>query len=245
MATTGQASFEFSPDQSIDPNSPPLENGDRLSRAEFERRYDAMPDLKKAELIEGIVHMGSPVGFRRHSKPHFDLIAWLGQYQSATPGIVGGDNGSIKLDLANMPQPDIFLMILPENGGRATIGVDDFIEGGPELVIEIASSSASHDLHAKLEVYRRNGAREYLVWKVRDQSFNWFVLRDGVYVRIEPAADGMLRSEIFPGLWLDPEAMLRGDLPAVFRAVQLGLASPEHAGFVARLREAAGGGERT
>jgi Uma2 family endonuclease len=218
---------------------PPLEDGDRLTRPEFEHRYDAMPDLKKAELIEGIVYMGSPVGFRRHSVPHYNAIAWLGQYQAATPGVIGGDNGSIRLDLDNMPQPDIFLIISPESGGQVRLSDDDYIEGSPELVVEIASSSVSYDLHQKLEVYRKNGAREYLVWRVKDRAFDWFVLREGRFERLSPAEDGSLRSEVFPGLWLDPEALIRGDLPAVFQAVQRGLATPEHAAFVERLRQAA------
>jgi Uma2 family endonuclease len=224
--------------ESFEPPIPPLENGDRLTRDEFERRYDAMPDLKKAELIEGIVYMGSPVSYRRHSRPHYKVIAWLGYYEEATPGIEGGDNGSIRLDPDNMPQPDVFLMILPEFGGQARISDDDYIEGSPELVVEVASSSVSYDLHAKLEVYRRNGAKEYLVWRVRDRAFDWFVLRDGRYDRIEPSPDGSIRSEVFPGLWLDPAALIRGDLAAVHQAVRLGLETPEHAAFVGRLRAA-------
>ena len=239
MATSGRTNPTIPGAETFDPAFSHLENGDRLSRPEFERRYDAMPDVKKAELIEGVVYMGSPVGFRRHSGPHFNLISWLGYYRSATPGIEGGDNGSIRLDLDNMPQPDVFLLILPEFGGQARISSDDFVEGGPELVVEIASSSVSYDLHAKLEVYRRNGAREYLVWRVRDRAFDWFVLREGRYCRIEPEPDGTIRSEIFPGLWLDPDALIRGDLAAVFQAIQRGLATPEHEAFVARLRDPA------
>src|SRR5213080_3480903 len=82
---------------------PRLQPGDHLSRAEFERRYDATPNLKKAELIEGVVYMPPPVSHDNHSEPHFDLITWLGTYRVATPGVRGGDNGSIRLDLDNMP----------------------------------------------------------------------------------------------------------------------------------------------
>src|SRR5438067_6966374 len=146
---------------------PPLESGDRLTRAEFERRYDAMPGLKKAELIEGVVHMPSPVTFRKHARPHLYLNGWLLHYLAATPGVDGGDNASLRLDLDNEPQPDGFLMILPSHGGQARIDEDDYVAGGPELVAEVASSSASYDLHAKLHVYRRNGVREYVVWRVR------------------------------------------------------------------------------
>jgi Uma2 family endonuclease len=216
------------------PAVPPLENGDSLSRAEFERRYDAMPDLKKAELIEGEVYVGSPVRVRQHGKPHFLLGGWLAAYFAGTPGLEAGDNSSIRLNLDNMPQPDVFLMIQPERGGQARISEDDYVEGAPELAAEIAASSVSYDLGKKLHVYRRNEVREYIVWRVQDRAVDWFVLREGNYEPLIPGADGLLRSEVFPGLWLDPAALLRGDLATVLAVVQQGLASPEHAAFVAR-----------
>src|SRR4051812_13988373 len=147
------------------PRVPPLQNGDRLTRAEFERRYDATPGLKKAELIEGVVYMPPPVSHTDHSAPHFDLITWLGQYRVATPGFSGGDNGSLRLDLDNMPQPDAYLLILPSHGGQARIDEDGYVVGAPELVAEVAASSASYDLDVKLNAYRRNGVREYIVWR--------------------------------------------------------------------------------
>jgi Uma2 family endonuclease len=218
---------------------PPLENGDRLSRVEFERRYNAMPHLNKAELIEGVVHMPSPVGFERHGNPHFNLNNWLGQYCVATPGVVGGDNASIRLDLDNMPQPDIFLMIRPSHGGHARISTDDIVEGAPELVVEVASSSVSIDLHSKLNVYRRNEVQEYLVWRVQDRAIDWFVLRGGQYDRLAPEPSGLYQSEVFPGLWFDPAAMAGGDLARVLETARGGLGSDRHAGFVARLQETA------
>jgi Uma2 family endonuclease len=217
---------------------PPLENGDRLTRAEFERRYEAMPDLKKAELIEGEVYVGSPVRHRQHGKPHSQLNGWLSVYMSGTPGVEAGDNGSIRLDLDNVPQPDAYLMIEPERGGQARISEDDYIEGAPELVAEIAASSVSYDLGRKLHAYRRNGVKEYIVWRVQDREVDWFVLREGRYEPLTPGADGVLRSEAFPGLWLDPAALLRGDLASVLATVREGLNSPEHAAFVAGLRRA-------
>jgi Uma2 family endonuclease len=215
---------------------PPLENGDRLTRAEFERRYDAMPDLKKAELIEGVVYMPSPVRHRRHSHPHARLVGWLWVYESGTPGVELGDNGSIRLDLDNMPQPDAYLIISPERGGQVRISGDDYIEGAPELVAEVASSSVSYDLGDKLNVYRRNEVREYVVWRVDDQEVDWFVLREGRFSPLLPGPDGILRSEVFPGLWLDPAALVRGDSARVHAVVQQGLASPEHAEFLVRLQ---------
>jgi Uma2 family endonuclease len=215
---------------------PPLEPGDRLSRVEFERRYEAMPGLKKAELIEGVVYMPSPVRYRGHGRPHAQIITWFGIYESATPGVETADNSTARLDLDNEPQPDAMLLIDPARGGQTRISDDDYVQSAPELVAEIASSSASFDLNAKLHVYRRNGVCEYIVWRVMDRAIDWFALREGQYRRIEPATDGLLHSEVFPGLWLDADAMIRGDLPAVLAAVGQGTASPEHAAFVDRLK---------
>jgi len=217
---------------------PELENGDYLTREEFERRYEAMPDLKKAELIEGVVYMPSPVRHGRHSHPHIHLCNWLGHYEAGTPGVEAGDNGTIRLDLDNEPQPDAYLLIQPERGGQARIDADDYIEGAPELVAEVASSSVSYDLRTKLHVYRRNGVREYIVWRVLDRQIDWFVLREGRYESMALSADGLYRSTVFPGLWLDPVALLNHDLARVLAVVHEGLNTAEHADFVARLEQA-------
>jgi Uma2 family endonuclease len=214
---------------------PHLENGDRLTRAEFERRYDAMPGLKKAELIEGVVYMPSPVRHRRHSRPHLHLCTWLGRYEAGTPGVEAGDNGSIRLDLDNEPQPDAYLIIYPGTGGQSRISSDDYIEGAPELVAEVASSSVSYDLNVKLKAYRRNGVLEYIVWRVLDRQLDWFVLRDGLYVPTAIEADGILHSTVFPGLWLDPKALLGGDLSRVLAVLEEGMRSTGHADFVTQL----------
>ncbi len=214
---------------------PPLENGDHLSRGEFERRYDAMPHLHKAELIEGVVYVPSPVRHRLHGRPHTHVITWLGQYEAGTPGVEASDNSTVRLDLDNEPQPDALLLIAPARGGQTQLSEDGFIEGAPELIVEVASSSASYDLHTKLNVYRRNGVREYVVWRVLEQAIDWFVLRDGEYERMPPDADGRLRSEVFAGLWLDSAALCQGDIATVLGVLGHGLASPEHAAFTVRL----------
>jgi Uma2 family endonuclease len=213
----------------------PLEPGDRLTREEFLRRYDAMPGLKKAELIEGVVYMPSPVRLLRHGRPRSHLTAWLAHYEAATPGVVEGDNCTTRLDQDNVPQPDALLLIDPARGGQARLSADDYVEDAPELVAEVAASTASYDLHTKLEVYRRNGVREFVVWRVLERQLDWFVLRQGRYEPLPPGPDGLVRSEVFPGLWLDPEALVRADLARVLAVAQQGLASPEHATFVARL----------
>ncbi|MBI5761325.1 MAG: Uma2 family endonuclease [Planctomycetales bacterium] len=227
--------FSNTPNRS-QPDTPPLEAGDRLSRAEFERRYDAMPGLNKAELIEGEVHMPSPVGWTRHAMPHQHLSWWLGSYQMSTPGVQVGDNASIRLDLDNMPQPDAAMIIDPRLGGQTQTSADDYVVGGPELVAEVSSSTVSIDLHAKFQVYRRNGVQEYLVWRVRDQAIDWFVLRDGEFERLPAEPDGTLRSRVFPGLWLSPAALLAGDLATVLKVLQQGLAHESHSEFVRRLQ---------
>ncbi len=194
-----------------------------------------MPNLKKAELIEGIVYMGSPVRFSHHGQPHAHISAWLGTFGAYMPGVIVGDNCSVRLDDKNMPQPDIVMIIEPARGGQATVSDDDYIEGGPELVVEVAASTASIDLNTKLRVYRRNNVREYIVWRVLDGAIDWFILRDGEYDRLKPGADGVYRSEVFPGLWLDPKALVEGDLARVLEVLRQGVADPTHADFVARL----------
>jgi len=214
---------------------PPLEPGDRLTRAEFERRYDATPNLKRAELIEGVVYMPSPVRLRRHGQPHGHLITWLGAYTAATPGVSIAVDASLRLDLDNEPQPDVALYVDPDAGGQARISEDDYLEGAPELIAEVSSSSVSYDLGDKLDAYRRNGVREYLVWRVMDHAIDWFVLREGVYASLSPDEQGIYRSEMFPGLWLDVGTLLAGDLAQVLSVLDDGLKSAEHARFVEQL----------
>jgi Uma2 family endonuclease len=215
---------------------PPLNSGDHLSRAEFERRYAAHPEIKKAELIEGVVYMSSPIRYEKHADPHFDIIGWLAVYRSATPGVKGGDNATLRLDLENEPQPDALLRLEPELGGQSVVSEDDYLEGAPELIVEVAASSASYDLHEKRRAYARNGVPEYLVLQTYEKRVDWFVLREGVYEALEPAENGLLRSQIFPGLWLQPAALWAGDLTTLLAVLQEGLASPEHATFVEQLQ---------
>ena len=216
---------------------PRLENGDRLTRQEFERRYRAMPHLKKAELIEGVVYVPSPLRARSHGQPHSDIIGWLSVYRAATPGVMVCDNTTVRLDLDNEPQPDALLRIESELGGQSRISEDDYVEGAPELIVEIASSSASYDLHDKLQVYRRNGVQEYLVWQVIEQKLDWFRLEQGEYVCVTPDEEGVIHSQIFPGLNLAVEALLAGDLATVLAQVQRGIAIEAHQTFVEGLAQ--------
>ena len=211
---------------------PPLENGDRLSRIEFERRYAAMPNLKKAELIEGVVYVPAALRFRSHGQPHGHIMTWLGVYQAFTPKVELGDNPTVRLDLDNAPQPDAVLMI---DGGQARISSDDYIEGAPELVVEIAASSVAYDLYDKKRAYRRNGVQEYLVWRVYDCAFDWFSLEAGEYIKLKPDSNGIIRSQIFSGLWLATSQLLSGEMKELLSILQQGLNSASHQEFCQRL----------
>ena len=217
---------------------PPLENGDRLTQIEFERRYNLMPQVKKAELVEGVVYMASPLRFEPHAEPHSDLIGWLWSYKIATLGVRLGDNPTVRLDLDNEPQPDAVLLIDASAGGQSDLGEDGYIEGAPELVAEIAASSAAIDLGDKKRAYRRNGVQEYVVWQVFDQKIDWFSFQNGDYVSLLPTQEGVIRSQIFPGLWLQTAAMLDGGMSQVLAVLQAGLNSAEHQAFAQRLAKA-------
>lgn len=231
-SVTGTAS-----QQTMTPKVLPLENGDRLTRHEFERRYAAMPHIKKAELIEGVVYISSPLRFEPHAEPHGQIITWLGVYHAATPGVRLGDNATVRLDMDNEPQPDGLLRLNESVGGQSRLSEDGYVEGAPELIVEVAASSASYDLRDKLRVYRRNQVQEYLVWQVYDQHLDWFRLREGEYVPLQPDAAGVVCSEIFPGLWLAVPALLEGNLAEVLAVLQQGLTTPEHAAFVEQLND--------
>ncbi len=223
--------------RAVSPNGmPPLESGDRLSRAEFERRYAAHPEIKKAELIEGVVYVASPVRVEQHGEPDGWMITWLGNYSAATSGVRLAVNTTVRLKRGNEAQPDAFLRLEPGKGGRARVSEDDYLEGPPELIVEIAASSASYDLHAKKRMYQRNGVQEYLAVQVYEQRVDWFMLRESVYETLTPDENGVLRSEVFPGLWLQPAALWAGDLAAMLAVLQQGLNSPEHTAFVEQLK---------
>ena len=223
------------------PLPPPcLESGDRLTRCEFERRYATRPDIKKAELIEGVVYVASPARATSHGGPQSAVHALLGTYAAFTPGILPLDNATVRLDLDNEFQPDATLLIRAESGGQSRISDDDYVEGAPELIVEIAASSASHDLHDKLNVYRRSGVREYLVWRTLDARIDGFELVDEEYRPLPPDDAGVVHSKAFPGLRIGVRALLDGDVAGALDTVRAGIDSADHHAFVNRLREAAG-----
>ena len=215
---------------------PALENGDRLTRYEFERRYAVRPDIKKAELIEGIVYTPSPVRLV-HAGPHAMIETVLLVYTASTPRVRGANNATVRLDLDNEPQPDVLLYIEEAAGGQSRVSDDGYLEGAPELIVEVAASSASIDMHDKLHVYRRNGVREYIVWRTIEQHIDWFELADGEYRPLSPDDDGVIHSRAFPGLWLHAGALLKGDLAGALAELDRGVESPEHRRFVDRLAQ--------
>jgi Uma2 family endonuclease len=198
-----------------------LENGDSLNREEFERRYTASK-IKKAELIEGIVHVASPLRFTPHGKPHSNIITWLGTYQAAIAGLEVGIEPTVRLDNDNEPQPDAVLFRID---GNARIDDDGYISGAPELIAEIAASTVSYDLHSKKRTYERSGVKEYIVWRTLDRQIDWFILENGKYSQLESDALGVMRSQEFAGLWLNVNAILSNDMSAVLQTLQTGLST--------------------
>ena len=170
------------------------------------------------------------------------MVTWLGTYYARTPGLITGDNSSVLLDGRNEPQPDTYIGIPVAAGGQTRLvsrGEMEYVEGAPELVVEISGSTRSIDLNAKLRAYERNGVREYVTFLTKvPRDVHWRALRDGSFERAAPDTDGLLKSRHFPGLWLDPNALLAGDLTAMLRTLERGCATPEHAAFVERLAAA-------
>ena len=214
---------------------PRLADGDRLSREEFHRRYHAMPPGVKWELIEGVVFMASPASIDGHGEQHLALQGHLALYRFKTPGVRAADNGSVMIDRVNELQPDTVVWIDERSGGQARIGPRKYMDGAPEMAVEISFSSARRDLGPKKIVYARNGVQEYLVWRVKDRALDWFRLRGGDYELLPVGADGVVRSEVFPGLRLHPAALIAEDFAAALAATEAGFDTPEHRAFVARL----------
>jgi hypothetical protein len=219
---------------------PLLYSGQRLSQEEFFRRIDEWEasghSVRGIERLEGVVYMpAAPEEVRYRAVAYGSVCGWLACYSALTAGVECDLVPSSTLDDDNDPEGDAILRIRPEYGGQSQTDEEGYIVGAPELIVEIAASTTQKDLELKLDIYRRNGVREYLVWETIGEEFYWFEWRDGEYVRRTPDEDGLLRSQIFPGLWLDVEALLDGKLARVLEVAQRGGATPEHAEFVARL----------
>jgi hypothetical protein len=232
---------------------PPLHDGDRVDVDEFLRRYAADKTVFSAELLQGIVHITRrrftqdgkemivpPISAEEHAVPDNHLQGIFFVYAAQTPGIASSSSVTTILPSQTTGlEPDAMLRVLPANGGASTIGADKFVHGTPELLAEISFTSGARDFGKKFDTYQAEGVPEYLVWRTEEQEVHWFALKRKKYVALKPHTDGTLRSEQFPGLWLDVTALLAGDMAKVLATLQRGIASPEHAAFVAKLQKAA------
>ena len=214
----------------------PLITGQKMTREEFLRRWELLPELKNAELIEGIVYVASPVS-RQHGALDTRLMSWLDHYAIATPGCEAGNNSTWCM-ADSLPQPDCDLRILPDHGGQSR-EAGEFCGGAPELALEVCLSSTQYDFGPKLALYQRAGVREYITVELLRQRVIWRSLEDGSYVAMEPSPEGVLRSKVFPGLWLDVDALWNNDGARLMAVLQQGLATAEHSAFVEELRKRA------
>lgn len=214
---------------------PLLSNGDRMSQAEFHRRYAAYPDDTKFELIGGTVYMAPPVRWS-HGTYHQELNLVIGLYGAATPGVEAGDNATIILGEESEPQPDLALRLLYEYGGQSQVNEDEYVEGAPELLAEVAYSSRSIDMNQKRQDYEAAGVLEYLVLCIEERELHWFHFPSGE--SITPNRQGVFRSRVFPGLWIHGPALMDRDSARLVKVVQQGVASREHGAFVKRLQAA-------
>ena len=229
---------EVLPVRSSTRSLPRLENGEHLDQKTFHARYAAMPKMMKAELIGGRVYIVASPLHPLHGVHHSRLMGWLEVYLANTPGTNVFDNTSAVLGDDSEPQPDGCLFIRTECGGQTRFDADGWLIGTPELIVEVASSSESYDLHEKRDDYERYGVREYVVYAARQQRVYWWVRRGDRYEELTPGPDGIFRSETFPGLWLDAAALVQADAAKMHEMLRQGLARPEHANFVAKLEAA-------
>jgi Uma2 family endonuclease len=153
-------------------------------------------------------------------------------------GLDFADNATVELDPDNAPQPDLFIYLPAEAGGRARENEHGYLEGPPDFVAEIAASSASLDLHGKLRSYENAGVREYVVWRVLDDAFNWFEWQAGKFVPVTADEAGIFRSRVLPGLWVDGPALLARDAPRLWATLDAGMATAEYREFAARIKAA-------
>ena len=212
-----------------------LRTGERLTRREFERRYLANPDIKKAELVEGVTQVREPVGFYTHSRPHSSVSGILFTYAAYTPGVCAVVDPTVRLDRNNEPQPDVALLIEAAAGGQSHVDKDGYIAGAPELVLEVAASSAARDLQRKFHAYWRNGVREYVVWRTLDKRIDCFELASGQFEPKLPDSKGLIHSNVFPGLRLAVPALLNNQIAEALETLHEGIGSTPHKAFAARL----------
>lgn len=215
---------------------PPLENGDLLHSCEFLRRYDRMPELKKAELVNGQVFMGHHVLASLHGAPHGMVSMLLGYFSAYTPGTTSYSRPTLVVDEGNVFQPDCVLCI--NNSGRTWANEDDLLCGAPELVFEVSVGSTSLDVLAKKQVCERLGVLDYVVWCTLDARLHWFHREGERFVETKPNTAGLLCSRSLPGLQTPVADLLALNGLKVMTCLEEGLATPAHAEFVRSLAAA-------
>jgi Uma2 family endonuclease len=219
---------------------PPLTAGQCLDQPTFHERYEAMPPETRAELVGGVVYMPSPMRLD-HGGTSRIVAFWFGHYQWKTVGVTGADGATVMLDPLGEPQPDHFLRIPAELGGQTFVDEHGYLARAPELILEVARSSRSYDLNQKKIDYERAGVREYVVVELEPDSVHWFVRRRKRFQALRPGRDGIYRSEVFTGLWLDADALFAEDLDRLMLVLDQGLATHEYAAFAAKLAAAGAG----
>jgi Uma2 family endonuclease len=215
--------------------TPLLKPGQRLTRSEFMRRWEAMPELKRAELIYGVVYMPSPLTCH-HGEIDTWISAWIAVYTAHTPGCRCGGQATW-LMLQSAPQPDSFLWIVPECGGQSIVK-ENYHTGAPELVVEVCYTSGAYDLGVKKRLYEEAGVQEYVAVLVTEQEVRWHRLTEDAFKVMEPDSRGVYKSTVFPGLWLDSRALWKHDLPRILKTLERGLHSADHKAFVKALAAA-------
>ena len=213
--------------------TPPLRQGEHLTPDEFLRRWDAMPDVRLAELIDGIVHMPSPLSVI-HAELEPRLSGWLWAYCLFTHGCALRGNVTTRMSHDSVPQPDLSLTIPAELGGQSRLE-GEYPSGAPELIIEVSHSTFARDSGVKKRLYARSGVREYLIVRPGKRQILWQELVNGKFQLIAPDSDGLYRSRVFPALWLDAEALWNNDLKALYAVVERGAATEEHQAFLRKL----------
>jgi Uma2 family endonuclease len=181
--------------------------------------------------------MQPPLSAEFHGEPDASLSTILGVYAAHTPGVRHFTNSTLRLDFDNTVQPDSILCVDPRHRGALELDAKGYLVGAPELLAEVASSTVTLGLRDKLQVYRRNGVGEYLVWCTREKEFHWYVREGGQFVRQKPTR-GLLRSAQFPGLVLDVKSLLARKGAKVLATLNAGLRSARHRDFVKKLRAA-------
>jgi hypothetical protein len=216
---------------------PPLVAGEHLDQPTFHERYEAMPPDTCAELVGGIVYMPSPMRLDHGNESRF-VGGWLDRYQRFTPGVEGADGATVKLDPKGEPQPDHFLFISPELGGQSDVDSEGYFTVASELIVEVARSTRHYDLNQKKVDYERAGVCEYVVVELDPNRLPWFIRTGKHFKKLPPGRDGIYRSKVFPGLWLDPESIFSRDRVRRDEVLERGVRAPEHAKFAARLAAA-------